>query len=167
MRNRYYLTLSKGLLLSLIIGLALWPIWRGTPAPSLDLTDIHGKNVSLPAPGRPALVTFWASDCATCVKEIPALIELHQRHHHRGLDIIAVAMAYDPPNRVVNLARQHSLPYTVVLDSRATIAQAFGDVRLTPTTLLIDAQGHIQARILGDWQLDAISARIQPWLPTP
>ena len=51
--------------------------------------------------GKPVLVSFWASTCPRCLDEIPHLIELYEELAPRGFEIIAIAMAYDPPNRVI------------------------------------------------------------------
>jgi len=55
----------------------------------------------------------------------------------QGLEIIAVAMYYDPPNHVITLAEDLQLPYHVALDLKAEHAHTFGDVQLIPSTFLI------------------------------
>ncbi|MFZ1324696.1 MAG: TlpA disulfide reductase family protein, partial [Candidatus Contendobacter sp.] len=98
---------------------------------------------------KPVLVTFWATTCPSCIEEIPHLVELYQEFKPKGLEIIGVAMAYDPPEQVRTLARQRQIPYPIVLDTQAQIARAFDDVRLTPTSVLISPQGQIVQYRLG------------------
>ena len=96
------------------------------------------------------MVNFWATSCTTCVKEMPQMIDTYQRYNARGLDFVAVAMSYDPPNYVINYTDTRKLPFKVALDPQNTLAKAFGDVQMTPTTFVIDKQGKIIKRYLGE-----------------
>ncbi len=96
------------------------------------------------------LVNFWATDCAVCVREMPHLVSTYRKYRAQGFETIAVAMKYDPPNYVLNYVEKTALPFTVTLDPMGELARAFGDVKLTPTTFVIDRQGRIVTRILGE-----------------
>jgi peroxiredoxin len=123
---------------------------RPAPAPAATFATVGGESVSVASlRGKVVLVNFWATSCEPCVAEMPQLADLHRRHHARGLETVAVAMSYDPPNYVARFARQHALPFRVALDPVGAVARGFGDVRLTPTTLVIDRQGRIVKRIVG------------------
>jgi len=86
-----------------VFALAVWIAWQAVPrmtgaAPEVTFTTITGKQVALREwRGKPAIVTFWATDCPTCMLEIPHLIDLYRQFHPQGLEMVAVAMAYDPP----------------------------------------------------------------------
>ncbi|MBL8252383.1 MAG: TlpA family protein disulfide reductase, partial [Candidatus Competibacter sp.] len=99
--------------------------------------------------GKPVLVTFWATTCPSCTEEIPHLVELYRELHPKGLEIIGVAMAYDPPDQVRAMVEQRQIPYPIVLDTQEHIARAFDDVRLTPTSVLISPEGRIAHYRLG------------------
>lgn len=144
--------LISGLALALVVALALWRAWPGAvaTAPDIAVKTLDGRTLALAdLRGRPLLVTFWATSCPSCLKEIPHLAALHTELNPAGLEILAIAMAYDPPNRVVELTRNRALPYTVALDLDGTAARAFGNVRLTPSTFLIDPQGHVIRQQIG------------------
>lgn len=131
-------------------------------APDAHFTTLKGHELSLTdLRGKPTLVTFWATDCPGCIEEIPHLIQLQQTFGPSGLTIIAVAMDYDPPNHVVAMAEQKQLPYHVVLDPDSAHARAFGNVRLTPTTFLIDRQGRIVLQKVGVFDPDDMQKRLQ------
>lgn len=131
------------------------------PAPALNVTTLTGENVSLQQlHGRPVLVTFWATSCPGCVKEMPHLIELYNEMGPQGFEIIAMAMAYDPEEQVREMVRLKRLPYKVALDSNGAAAQAFGDVKLTPTTFLINPNGRIVQQTLGEMDMGALRNRI-------
>ncbi len=131
------------------------------PAPALNMTTLTGENISLQQlQGRPVLVTFWATSCPGCVKEMPHLVELYKEMGPQGFEIIAIAMAYDPEEQVREMVRLKRLPYKVALDSSGAAAQAFGDVKLTPTTFLINPKGRIVQQTLGEMDMGALRNRI-------
>jgi len=131
-------------------------------APDIGMTDLNGQKITLKQlQGHPVLVTFWATDCPTCIKEIPSLIKLYQDYHPQGLEIIAVTMYYDPPSHVVEMTTIKKIPYRVVLDLRARIAQAFGQVTLTPTTFLISPDGMIIDQVTGLFSLPKLQSLIK------
>jgi peroxiredoxin len=59
-------------------------------------------------------------------------------------------MRHDPPNYVLGYVEKNKLPFTVALDPMGELAKAFGEVKLTPTTFVIDKQGKVVTRILGE-----------------
>lgn len=156
--------ITTALFIILLLGGAafLWLTPSGMQqAPAITVTTLEGKTVSLAAlQGRPVLVTFWATTCPGCVKEMPHLVELYRELGPKGLEIVAIAMSYDPPDQVRELARQKQLPYLVVLDSDGSAAKAFGDVKLTPTNFLLNPQGHIVQQKLGEMDMEQLRLRI-------
>ncbi len=131
------------------------------PAPALTVTTLQGQQLSLEAlRGRPVLVTFWATTCPGCIKEIPHLVELYQKLAPRGLEIIAIAMEYDPEDQVRTMAAEKQFPYPVAMDRDGSAALAFGGVTLTPTSFLIDPQGQIVQYKLGEMDMNALHNRI-------
>lgn len=130
-------------------------------APEISARTLDGDEIRLAdLLGRPVLVTFWATTCGSCLKEMPQLIQLYEELGGNGLEVIAVAMSYDPPNRVVELRRARQIPYPVVLDLREEIAQAFGNVRQTPTSFLIAPDGTIAAHKTGAMDMAALREQI-------
>jgi peroxiredoxin len=133
-----------------------------TKAPDVTFTTITGKKIALKdLRGKPVIVTFWATDCPGCMKEIPQLIDLYTQYHKQGLEIIAVAMYYDPPNHVVTMTEDRQLPYNVALDLKAEHAHAFGDVQLIPSTFLISPDGSFALKKTGDFDSAEIKTRIE------
>ena len=131
-------------------------------APDVTFTTITGKKIALKElRDKPVIVTFWATDCPGCIKETPDLIDLYTQYHKQGLEIIAVAMYYDPPNHVITLTEDLHLPYNVALDLQAEHAHAFGDVQLTPSTFLIDPDGLIALKITGAFDLAEMKTRVE------
>ena len=114
--------------------------------------------------GKVMLVNFWATSCATCVKEMPQVIATHDKFKGRGFDTLAVAMSYDPPAFVAKFAETRKLPFGVAIDNTGTVANAFGQVQMTPTTFLINKHGEIVKRYVGEPDFAALHGLIEQLL---
>lgn len=154
--------------LLLILGVVLWLMPSGLrSAPDVALTTLSGEQLRLSElRGQPVLVTFWATDCPGCRKEMPHLVDLYEELHPKGFELIAIAMAYDPPNRVLEMQRRRELPYRIVLDLEGEAARAFDDVRLTPTSFLIAPDGRIVQHTLGEMNMAEVEQIIRGMLTT-
>lgn len=150
-----------GVIALLVVAVLGWVWFAPTGlqrAPDIELTTIDGRPISLLGlRGRPVLVTFWATTCPGCMKEMPHLISLYHELAPRGLEIIGIAMSYDPVADVIALSKQRAIPYPIAHDTQSHAAQAFGDVRLTPTNILIDPDGRIVQQHIGE--MDMAQAR--------
>jgi len=145
-----------------IAGVVVWQL-PGTAqtAPDVTFTTLSGEQFTTQdLRGKVVLVKFWATSCVTCVAQMPDNIENYNALKDRGYETVAVAMQYDPPNYVKNFAESRELPFKVVIDANGEIARAFGDVRLTPTAFLIDKQGNIIRRYLGNYDKEAFLATV-------
>ena len=130
-------------------------------APDINLALLDGRQISLQKlQGQPVLITFWATTCATCKKEIPHLIKLYEELSPNGLEIIAIPMSYDPPNQVLLLTEKEKIPYPVALDINGDAAQAFGNVEVTPTSFLIDPNGSISHYVVGKIDMEKLRRKI-------
>jgi len=144
-------------------GIGAWFAWSPAPkAPDVAFTTITGQKVSMQdLRGKVVLVKFWATSCVTCVKQMPDTIANYNEYNGKGFETIAVAMSYDPPNYVLNFTETRKLPFMVALDTKGELAQAFGNVRLTPTAFLIDKQGNIVKRYLGEYDKAQFHAALE------
>ena len=152
-----------------VIGFAVYTGFvQSTPAPAVTFTSIKGEKMgTADLRGRVVLVNFWATDCPTCVKEMPRLVDTYNKHREQGFELIAVAMRHDPPNYVIGYTEKNALPFKVALDPMGELAKAFGDVKLTPTTIVIDKRGNIVTRILGEPDFTKLDALIAEKLAAP
>lgn len=145
---------------------AVWFMPAGlNKAPEVTFQTLEGRRMALAElRGRPVLVTFWATTCPGCIAEMPHLIDLYERLNPAGLEIVAVAMSYDPPDQVLAMRERRGLPYPVALDMDGGIARAFGDVKLTPTSFLIDPEGRIVFHKIGEMDMAALEQTIRGYL---
>jgi peroxiredoxin len=122
----------------------------GNTAPESSFVLLDGtKKSSADFMGKVTLVNFWATSCTSCVAEMPRMIETFNKYQTRGFETMAVAMSYDPPSYVVNFSETRKLPFNVAIDNTGAVAKAWGDVRLTPTTFVVNKQGEIVKRYVG------------------
>jgi peroxiredoxin len=59
-------------------------------------------------------------------------------------------MSYDPPAYVANFAQTRQLPFKVAVDNTGAAAKAWGEIKLTPTTFIVNRQGQIVKRYVGE-----------------
>ncbi len=136
-------------------------------APELTFNTIEGKKIPMSSlKGQIVLVNFWATDCPGCIAEMPKLVETYNTYHAKGLEIIAVAMPTDPISQVQNYAQKNKLPFPVVHDGDGEITTHFDDVRLTPTTFMIDQKGHLMGKIIGEMDFTALRSQLDKSLAT-
>ena len=130
-------------------------------APNISLQLIDGNKLKLESlKGKPILITFWATSCPGCIKEMPHLIELYNELHPKGLEIIGIAMPQDRPDYVMEMVKRKKLPYLIAFDLKGEAVRAFGNVSLTPTTFLIDDKGQIIKKKIGEFKMHVWKKRI-------
>ena len=152
--------------LAFVLGLAAMIGWRVTAAPDLAPEVTYGlidgtKLTTTGLKGKVVLVNFWATSCVTCVAEMPQLAQTHQKFAARGFETIAVAMSYDRADYVLNFVKTRALPFKVALDVDGNVAEKFNKVKVTPTSLLIDAKGRILRRWVGEPDFAALHGLIE------
>jgi len=120
-------------------------------APQVGFISITGEKIAPESlKGKVVMVNFWATSCTTCVAEMPKMVETYNKFKGQGLEFVAVAMSYDPPNYVLNYAETRQLPFKVALDADGSAARAYGNVAMTPTTFVIGKDGTILKCYLGE-----------------
>ena len=135
---------------------------RAAAPPQVTFIGVKGDQFSMASlKGKVVLVNFWATSCSVCKSEMPKMVQTHEKYRDQGLETIAVAMSYDPPDHVDAYARQNKLPFRVTLDIFGKAMEAFGGVRGTPTTFLVDKQGKIVQRFEGEPDFGKLGALIE------
>lgn len=130
-------------------------------APTVQMTLLNGQRINLVSlRGHPVLINFWATTCPGCVAEMPHLNALYKQLAPQGFELIGVAMYYDPARQVRIMRKALGIAYPITLDSNAHISDAFGKVRLTPTSFLINSEGHIVFQKIGEVNIEKLHMRI-------
>ena len=116
---------------------------------SMEFNILDDEKLSSDDIDKILILNFWATDCPTCIKEMPDLAKIYQEFKN-DIELIAVAMPYDLPSRVVNFKNKNELPFKVALDPESKILGEFEQVKLTPTTIISDKNKVIQQIIIGE-----------------
>lgn len=112
-------------------------------APPLKVETAQGEVFDLAAMrGKVVLVNFWATWCAPCLKEFPAIGDFHQKHHAEGFEVVALSID-TPRNRSKMMALLSKLPFPGALLSDA-VENGFERPSAVPVSYLIDARGVIR-----------------------
>jgi thiol-disulfide isomerase/thioredoxin len=127
--------------------------------PDVAFNDASGIRHTLSAfRGRYVLLNLWATWCAPCVKELPALAKLQRAVPPGALTVLPVNVGRGSAGETAAFLKQHhaeSLP--VYLDTDSAFIRAFGAFGL-PLSILIDPKGHEIARAVGPAGWDAPGA---------
>lgn len=102
--------------------------------------------------GNVLVVNFWFAACAPCRVEAPLLEQVWQEYQDEGVAFLGVN-TYDQAPTALAFAREHHVTYPSVIDATdGQVKLAFAQVtpiQATPTTLVIDRDGRVAARIIG------------------
>jgi thiol-disulfide isomerase/thioredoxin len=115
---------------------------EGKPAPELTATQLDGKRFDLKAyKGKVVLINFWATWCAPCLTEMPALDTYYRANKDKGFVVLAVNM--DSPARQGKaraIAKKNSFPTSF---KTQTDFSAYQTIEGLPATFIIDRQGKL------------------------
>ena len=104
-------------------------------------------------------MNFWYAACGPCIVEAPLLEEVWQEYQDQGVSFLGVN-TYDQPATALSFARDNNVTYPSVIDvNDGKVKLAFAQVtpiQATPTTLVVDKEGRVAARIIGQLQSASI-----------
>ncbi|MCX6503334.1 MULTISPECIES: TlpA family protein disulfide reductase [Microbacterium] len=131
---------------------------RGDPVVFEGVTETGDRVTSDDYRGGVLVVNFWYAACGPCIVEAPLLEEVWQDYQDQGVAFLGVN-TYDQPATALSFARDNNITYPSVIDvNDGRVKLAFAQltpIQATPTTLVIDRDGRVAARIIG--QLAAAS----------
>lgn len=134
------------------------------PAPVFELKDLKGRTVRLSDyKGNVVLLNFWATWCAPCRAEMPDLIKLQTQYQPKGLQVVGVTYPDYSRAGVRRIVQRLKLNYPILSGTR-TLAALYGVGEVLPTTIVIDREGRIHARILGILEPDEFEQIVKPLL---
>jgi thiol-disulfide isomerase/thioredoxin len=133
-------------------GLDLYPPGERLKAPTLEGTTLDGKPFALSdLAGNIVVINVWGSWCAPCRAETPDLVRLANEYASRGVRFVGINTR-DNPAAAKAFVRSFKVPYPSVEDAEGQLLLNFRDTIPTtvlPTTVVIDRQGRIAARVIG------------------
>lgn len=121
----------------------------GGRPPGISGHDIHGEYVSLPRfRGKVVVLYFWTNSC--CGGKLKQMESFYSNNRPRGLALLAINVG-NSREAVTAYAKDNGLTFTMLTDERTAISGKYG-VFGFPTIFIIDRNGIIREKILGDVQ---------------
>ena len=158
-------TVARTLLVVVCILALTSPGWGGDkPAPNFTLKDVlTGKGYTLSQfKGKVVLLNFFTFFCGPCRDEMPDLNEINNELKGKGFQTFGIAINSDP-TQIRFLVKQLGLQYPVLIGNDK-VSEAYGNITVVPTTVIIDKQGNIAQRIEGTRKKDVFMGLIRPLL---
>ena len=126
------------------------PLRSGARAPGFELPSVAGGSESLARyRGRVLFVNFWATWCAPCREEAPALQRLYERLRAEGFEVLAISIDdAGAREKVEGFVREFGLDFPVLLDADQRVYRAYQAYGV-PETFLIEKEGRVVERFIG------------------
>jgi thiol-disulfide isomerase/thioredoxin len=164
--------LRRTLILSLLATLPTLAFAAKTP--NLSLKDLHGQTQKLSSlRGQIVVLNFWATWCGPCQEELPRLSNMSQEYANKKVHFVAISI--DAPKdqpKIEPLLQKLNVTLDTWLGADSNTLDHFGMGNIVPGTLILDDQGEIITRIMGEAKAEDIRTSVD-WLlnrrsgPTP
>ena len=142
----------------LLDALGVLPVAKETEAPDFTLPDLAGHARRLAGfRGQVILMNFWATWCAPCRAEMPAMERLYQQMKDDGFTIVAVNFG-ETAEQVKPFVEELRLTFPILLDREGQASRLYRVFSL-PTTFLLDRHGALVGRAVGAREWDSADAK--------
>jgi thiol-disulfide isomerase/thioredoxin len=118
-----------------------------------ELMDLDGNMRSSDEwSGKPLLVNFWASWCVPCRKEMPALMELHEKYADQGFEVIGIAA--DELEKINAFLEKTPVSYPLLygeITSVFELSEGYGnEIGVLPHSAFVDRDGVVRHSVIGE-----------------
>ncbi len=132
------------------------------PAPDFVLPDMQDKDHQLSDYlGKPVIVTFWATWCPPCIKELPAFNRAWAKFKDDDIALLGVNINEDIET-IESFKLEYPIDFTILRDETSGQLENWNMTGL-PTTFIVDADGHVVYQAMGEreWDNDTIINKIR------
>ncbi|MFI7587981.1 TlpA family protein disulfide reductase [Spongisporangium articulatum] len=133
-------------------GITVVPSEQRKEPVSLSGTTLDGKSLDLAAyRGNPVVINVWGSWCSPCREEAPALQAASVELATKDVKMVGINTADHDPAKAIAFEKNFGVTYPSLVDKGDLLLRLKGAVppNAIPTTLVLDAQGRIAARVSG------------------
>lgn len=151
--------------LSLLFGCGKKPesVQIGDSVTDFSLHDQTGKAHNIAEnKGKVILLRFWADWCPNCKEEMPKIDEVYRNLKDKGFVVIGINVKQSE-EAVAAFVKEYSISFPTPLDKDAAVAKKYGVVGL-PTTFVIDKNGKIREKVMGDMTKEDVERLVTPLL---
>lgn len=130
-----------------------------------DLTDKSHKLTEWQ--GKILIINFWATWCPPCLSEIPEFIALQKQYADKNVQFVGIAVDEKQAVQDYNASAKINYPVLIAGNAGIDISKAFGNaIESVPFTVVINPQGQIIHRQLGEINREELLKVIQPLIKT-
>jgi len=145
-------------------GVTTWSGHSGPQLPTLAGTTLTGsKYDAAQARGRVLVINTWASWCYPCQSESPALARVARQVAGKGVSFVGID-EQDTASVALRFAHKVGAPYPSISDRSGSLLASLRIVPAAaiPSTIVVRADGHVAARIIGPLTAKALLAILRP-----
>ncbi len=139
----------------------------GMPAPDFTLKNLDQKEISLKDyRGKIVLINFWGTWCRPCWKENQALMQVREKYHQEGFEVLSIVlMSPEPAVRYTRETLKLTFPILWATDE---VLKTYGITKQVyiPRTVLVDRQGIVREDILGAHDFPFFEQLVRKYLHT-
>lgn len=165
-QSERYVLFSLVLLAVLLIGCSgekIEGVKIGEQARDFSLPDQTGKVYSLAGQkGSVVLIRFWADWCPNCKEEMPRIDEVYRNLKDKGFVVLGVNVKQGE-EAVAAFIKENRISFPTPMDKDAAVAKTYGVVGL-PTTFIVDKDGNIREKVMGDMTKEDVEKLVKPLL---
>jgi thiol-disulfide isomerase/thioredoxin len=127
----------------------------------LQFTDLNGQPQAIAAtPGQVTVVNFWATWCVACKAEMPLFVDL-QKHYKEGVRVVTVSLDDKITQQHIDFfVQKYKMNFPVLLGTVDDLKKA-GLGEALPGTLVLDGNGKVVARVLGEVSKSDLHRRVE------
>ncbi len=131
----------------------------GYSAPDFSFTDLDGKKRKLSDyRGKVVLLDFWGTWCGPCVAAMPKLVEVYEKLHAQGFDILGVD-SNDAEEKLRAFMTEKKMPWAQTMEAEQGQIHKLYRIVGWPTYYLIGRDGHIIANQIKEDELLSVVAK--------
>ncbi len=137
----------KSQFLAVFTFLVLCSFTPGKKFPAASIKSLDGKTVNVTdyiGKGKPVIISFWASWCSPCKRELDAMTEIYPEWNKKyGVELLAITIDDSRGMaKVPGIVSSKAWPFTVLADTKQELQQAL-NFQSIPETFLLDGEGNI------------------------